>query len=291
MTEISPARLKAYQAQTFRFSPDLILKTPADAIDFVNQRGFVFFWPVKGTTFPSLWTAVAGDRPVPDDHDDPAHITWSWKDSLLDQHVWYYGRVLKHKNAFISYEMLPSFYALSPNYGSPEDDIEEEYRQGHLTQESRLIFQTLLEKGALDTINLRKESHLTGQNSGSPFNRALDQLQMDFRILPTAIADVGAWHYAFKYDLTHRVYPDLLDQARPISESQARRNLALSALRSLGAAREKDFTSLFHWEAAITLRTIGSLRKSGEILTDLSLENSKDSWIGTLEFLNKMEVD
>jgi len=169
MIQLTLVQLKAYQARTFCLNPELLLKTPQDAIRFVNERGFVFFWPVKGFTFPSLWAAVAGDRPVPDDHDDPANITWSWKDDLLDQHVWYYGRVLKHKNAFISYDLLPSFYALSPNYGSPEDDIEEDYRLGHLTLESKLIFDTLLEKGPLDTINLRKEAHLTGQNSKSPF--------------------------------------------------------------------------------------------------------------------------
>jgi len=113
----------------------------------------------------------------------------------------------------------------------------------------------------LNTINLRKEAHLTGQNSKSPFIRALDQLQRDFRILPTAIADVGAWHYAFKYDLTHRVYPDLIEEARPISESQARRNLVLAHLRSLGVTRERDITSLFHWEPAVTHRTVESLKR------------------------------
>jgi len=289
MIQLTLVQLKAYQARTFCLNPELLLKTPQDAIRFVNERGFVFFWPVKGFTFPSLWAAVAGDRPVPDDHDDPANITWSWKDDLLDQHVWYYGRVLKHKNAFISYDLLPSFYALSPNYGSPEDDIEEDYRLGHLTLESKLIFDTLLEKGPLDTINLRKEAHLTGQNSKSPFNRALDQLQRDFRILPTAIADVGAWHYAFKYDLTHRVYPDLIEEARPISESQARRNLVLAHLRSLGVTRERDITSLFHWEPAVTHRTVESLKRTGEILPEVFLENSQDAWVGTLEIINKME--
>jgi len=81
MIQLTLVQLKAYQARTFCLNPELLLKTPQDAIRFVNERGFVFFWPVKGFTFPSLWAAVAGDRPVPDDHDDPANITWSWKET------------------------------------------------------------------------------------------------------------------------------------------------------------------------------------------------------------------
>ena len=46
---------------------------------------------------PSLWTAVAGDRPVADAHDDPGHITWGWKDRSLDKKIWYYGKILRRK--------------------------------------------------------------------------------------------------------------------------------------------------------------------------------------------------
>lgn len=48
-------------------------------VDFVNERGSVYFWPIKDVTLPSLWTAVAGA------HDDPGHVSWGWKDSLLGQ--------------------------------------------------------------------------------------------------------------------------------------------------------------------------------------------------------------
>ncbi|MCK7520523.1 MAG: hypothetical protein MZV64_23930 [Ignavibacteriales bacterium] len=57
----------------------------AQASTFVNRRGFVFFWPISGIDLPSLWTAVAGDRPVADKHDDPGHITWGWKDGATRQ--------------------------------------------------------------------------------------------------------------------------------------------------------------------------------------------------------------
>jgi len=60
-----------------------------EAIRYVNERGFIYFWPINGILLPSLWEAVSGDRPVPNEHDDPGHVTWGWKDSLLGKHVWY----------------------------------------------------------------------------------------------------------------------------------------------------------------------------------------------------------
>ena len=43
---------------------------------------------IKGIAFPSLWTAVAGDRPFADEHDDPGHVTWGWKDTAPGQRIW-----------------------------------------------------------------------------------------------------------------------------------------------------------------------------------------------------------
>ena len=72
-------RLRAYRARTYRLSKPI--NTKEQAVAFVNKRGFVYFWPIKGIELPNLWMAVAGDRPVADAHDDPGHVTWGWKDS------------------------------------------------------------------------------------------------------------------------------------------------------------------------------------------------------------------
>jgi len=256
--------------------PGQRLASPQEAIRFVNERGFVFLWPIKNVTLPSLWTAVAGNRPVADEHDDPGHITWSWKDSLLDKRVWYYGRVLKHKNTFVSLDTIPYFYALTPNYGDPEEDFLDQYRQGLLTLETKLVFEALLKEGPLDTLSLRKAAHLTGKTSDSAFNRALDTLQMQCKCLPVAISEAGRWGYAFVYDLTHRYYPDLAENARFISENKARQVLAHKYLASVGAASLKEISRLFIWPPELTLRALKSLVQAEEILEDVILENEKE---------------
>jgi hypothetical protein len=103
-------------------------------------------------------------------------VTWGWKDSLLGQGKWYYGRVLAHKNCMISLETLPAFCALSPNLGEPETDYLEDYDRGILTLEAKHVFEALLKEGPLDSITLRRVSHLSGAGTDSRFNRALEVL-------------------------------------------------------------------------------------------------------------------
>ena len=164
MNRINLKKLQAHHTRTFRHAqggafglpPAKRLSSPSQALTFVNQRGFVYFWPIKGIDLPSLWTAVAGDRPVADKHDDPGHITWGWKDGALDKKIWYYGKILRGKATMISLEVAPYFYALSENYGSPEEDYLIAYHEGRLTQASKQVYETLLDNGALNTLDLRK---------------------------------------------------------------------------------------------------------------------------------------
>lgn len=273
MTTLSAKEIKRYQDKTFRTLKTLTLRNPQEAVKFVNERGFIFFWPVKGITMPSLWCGVAGDRPVADGHDDPGHISWGWKDQMLDKRVWYYGRILRKRNTIISLQTAPYFYALSPNFGDPELEISDQYREGLIPLEVKLIFEALLEKGPLDSLALRREAHLSGPNSNTPFNRALDILQRDFKVMPTAIAEVGTWKYAFVYDLTHRYHPELLEQSRFISENQARDHLAGCYFNSVGAASEKQVQTLFGWTQQDTQKTISRLQEANLLSVPIELED------------------
>ncbi len=167
------ADLEKYRAKTFRLLPKLRLHFQRDAIHFVNERVFIFFWPVKNVLLPSLWEAVAGDRPVPNNHDDPAHITWRWKDHLLGKKKWYYARVLRKRNTIISLKTLPYFYALSPNFGDPENDYLIQYEQGLLPMEAKSVFEALLREGPLDTLALKRAANLSSPSNEYRFNRAL----------------------------------------------------------------------------------------------------------------------
>ena len=258
MPQLDLKKLNSYRSRTFRLPPSPRVASPKTALDFVNARGFIYFWPIKGIDLPSLWTAVAGNRVVADKHDDPGHITWGWKDNALGKKIWYYAKVLRKKATMISLEVAPYFYALSENYGSPEEDYLLAYEEGRLSQAAKQVYEALLKEGSLHTIDLRKAAKLANAKE-SEFNKALEQLQADFKILPLGVAQAGAWKYSFIYEIVPRHYPDLPEQARHIGEGEARTKLMELYFASVGSATEGDAAKLFGWRRELITRTITGL--------------------------------
>ncbi len=285
MPTINLRKLQALRKRTFHLPPNKRIKNPNEALDFVNERGFIFFWPISGILLPTLWVAAAGDRPVPNEHDDPGMVTWSWKDAALGKKIWYYGKILRRKATFISMETAPYFYALSQNYGSPEEDYLLAYREGRLTQSARQVYEALLEKGTMDTITLRKEARLLNEKD-SAFNRALEDLQMDFKILPMGIAEAGAWKYAFRYDITAHYLPELPEKARLIGEAEARQKLAHLYLDSVGAATARDIAKLFGWPLELVNRTVTRLEQNGIVSAGVGHPQANGEWVAVPEVID-----
>lgn len=283
MPTLTSQRLTEYRQWTFRLDPSRRLRSREEAIEFVNERGFISFWPIKGVVIPSLWAAAAGDRPVPDEHDDPGHVTWGWKDELLDKRVWYYARVLRKRNSMISLDVLPYFYALSPNYGEPDEDYRLQYEQGLLTVESKQVYEALLTEGPLDTISLRKTARLSNPESTSRFNRALETLQVEFKILPTRVSEAGAWSYAFVYDLTHRYFPGLVEESGKIREPEARLKLLTLYFKSVGAVTRVEAAKTFGWRALEFDRTLKTLIDRGDLIEDVHIDDEKTPLIALKE--------
>jgi hypothetical protein len=244
-------------------------------------RGFISFWPIKWIEFPNLWTAVAGNRVVADKHDDPGHITWRWKDNALGKKTWYYAKILRKKATMISLDVVPYFYALSENYGSPEEDYLLAYEEGRLTQAAKQVYEALLKEGPLHTLDLRSAAKLMNARD-SEFNKALEVLQTDFKILPVGVAEAGAWKYAFIYEVVPRHYPDLPELARHIGEGEARSKLMDLYFQSVGTARESDASKLFGWRKELVTRTINGLVDKRK-LVEVAHPDEKGAWFALPE--------
>ena len=283
---LSQSALEAFRSQTYRYQKRLHLKNASQAVEFVNQRGFIFFWPNKGIEMPNLWYATVGNRPVPNNHDDPGHITWQWKDNLLDKKVWYYSRILCQRSTIISLELAPAFYALSPNYGTPEEDYLIDYQQGTLSQEEKAVFETLLDNGPMNSLLLRKEAHLSSSENTSRYNRALNNLQRDFRILPVGISEAGAWHYSYVFDATHRMFPELINQAGTIKQSKARYQILQAYFASVGAAQLRDMNKIFRWPKINMQRTLERLIEDQVIIEIPSENKNQAAWFLLTDLAN-----
>ncbi|HET9914733.1 MAG TPA: crosslink repair DNA glycosylase YcaQ family protein [Anaerolineales bacterium] len=281
MPTLDLKKLNSHRARTFRLPPAPRVASPRAALQYVNERGFIYFWPIKGIDLPSLWVAVAGNRVVADKHDDPGHITWGWKDNALGKKTWYYAKILRGKATMIALEVAPYFYALSENYGSPEEDYLLAYEEGRLTQAAKQVYEALLKEGALNTIDLRRVAKLTNAKE-SEFNKALEVLQKDFKILPVGVAKVGAWKYAFIYEIVTRHYPDLAEKARFIGEGEARTKLIELYFRSVGAAQERDVNKLFGWPKELTARAITGLFEKRK-LVKAEHPKQKGEWLALPE--------
>lgn len=275
MPTINPELLQHYRDTTYYLSPDRKVMTPTDAVDFVNMRGFVYFWPIKGVIFPSLWAAVAGNRPVPNEHDDPGHITWRWKDESLDKRLWYYAKILRGRATLIALDIAPYFYALSENFGEPELDYEIQYQDGLLSHEAKLIYEKLISDGPLDTVNLRRRINMTSKASNYPFSRALTHLQRNFNILPVGVAQTGSWGYSFIYECVHRWYPDLPAEARAITRRSARSKLVEHHLRSVGAATAADVRKLFQWPKRDVEQALDDVTIAGAVERGYEMEGER----------------
>ena len=283
MPSLTLDRIAEYRAETYRTGPGRRITRRDEAVAYVNERGFIYFWPIKEATLPSLWTAVAGDRPVADAHDDPGHVTWGWKDELLPARVWHYAKVLRRRATFIALDVLPCFYALSENYGEPEADYLLQYQEGRLTFEAKTVYEALLTEGPLDTVSLRKAARLTSKQIDAAFNRAVETLQADFKILPVGIAQAGAWKYAFIYECVHRHYPELVERSRPIRQADARRRLVELYLRSVGAAQARDAALLFRWPEREIAAALAALTSGGVAVGGATVEGQPGEWIALAE--------
>ena len=283
MPTLSLERIQAYRAAAYRLNQPVTSKQ--EAVDFVDERGFVFFWPIKGVELPSLWVAVAGDRPVPNEHDDPGHVTWGWKDDLLDKRRWYYAKVLRRKATMISLELAPAFYALSRNYGDPEADYLQQYMDGELSREAKLIYEALLREGPLHTVALRKATFMAGKEPNYHFTRGLEELQRDFKILPVGTAEAGAWRYAYVYDCVHRHFPDLPSKARAIGLREARETLARHYFASVGAAQVRDVRKIFWWENRHVKQSINRLIETGFVQEGFMHPTYSGEWLALPELV------
>ncbi len=283
--ELTEEKLQDYRARTFRTLSELRVTTQNEAIEFANERGFIYFWPIKNITLPSLWVAVAGDRPVPNAHDDPGHVTWGWKDNLLDKRQWYYAKVLRNKATIISLSTAPYFYALSENYGDPAHDYLQLYEDGLMSHEAKSIFEAILEEGPLDTINLRRVARLSSDSSKSAFDRGLTELQRDFKVLPVGVAQTGTWNYSFIYEAVHRHYPDLSDKAGAIKRRTARAKLVQLYFASVGAATLSETRKLFQWNKKDLERALNALVEAGELRAGCRVEGSDAEYFVLSELL------
>jgi len=273
--------------------PELRVHTEAEALAFVDEVGYCFLFGDSGAEIPTLWGAVCGSRrPVPREHfDADVGRTWTWKDSLPAGGLVYYGKLLRDKPTLVSLELLPAFYALSPNYGDLEDYLEQ-YREGRLSVEAKNVYEALLSEGAMATSRLRQLSGLAGGGANARrFERALTELQRELKIVKVGISDANAWGYAYVYELFLRRFPDVPARARGISTDLAMETLLTRYLRNVVAVPEAVCQRLFRWDEWEWERLIQRLVERERIRNDVRVQGLRGRCLVLTEVVGAMKLD
>jgi hypothetical protein len=284
MKALTKQDLLAAREVRYRRRMNLRVTNQRQAIEFVNDVGFCFLFPIQKVEMPSLWDAIAGRvvKTYPDHKGYEIERTWGWKDESLDKKWWYYGKLLRDKATLISLDFLPNFYALSENFGDYEHDYLEEYKTGQITAEAKQVYEALLKNGALDAVRLRREAHLSTDANKGRFDKALTDLQTDLKVLPVGIAPVGAWRYAFIYELLPRWYPQIPAEAQQIGRVEARYRILDRYLRNVIFTTVAAAARLFRWSLAETQQAAAALAESGRVDLDV-----KVAGIGELQMVQR----
>jgi hypothetical protein len=274
-------QLQVARANRYRQSPQLRISTEAEALDFLNDVGLCSLFSAKGVELPSLWGALCGEvRPLPQHQNSPElGRAWQWKDTLpIAGHV-LYGKFLRKRPVFISLDLAPNFYALSPNYGDLAEDYLQDYLDGRLSVEAKLVYEALLGLGALPTSRLRREAGLAGKANASRFERALTELQMDFRIVKVAISDANRWGYCYVYDLFPRRFPGIVETSRTIKGRQAREVILLRYLRTVIAATPQQIGRVLGWTRSDIEHAACRLASEGQLYAGVHVEGLSGEYL------------
>jgi hypothetical protein len=273
--------LQDARAERYRQRPDLRVHTEEEALRFLDEVGLSLLFSAKDIELPTLWGALCGeDRPVPSHHDDPQlGLAWQWKDTLPVAGKVLYGKFVRKRPVFISLDLAPCFYALSPNYGNPAEDYQQDYLDGRLSVEAKQVYEVLLDQGALPTSRLRREAALSGKRNAGRFERALAELQMDLRITKVAISDANRWGYCYVYDLLPRHFAQIVQRAQTLTGRQARETILLRYLQTVVAATPQQVRRLFGWQPRDVDRLAGRLATEGRLHAGIEIEGLEGEYL------------
>jgi len=278
MKTLTKQDLLSARETRYRRRMNLRITSPEQAVKFVNDVGFCFLFPIQNVEMPSLWDAIAGRvvKTYPNHSGYEIERTWGWKDEALDKKWWYYGKLIRTKATLISLDFLPNFYALSENFGDYEHDYLEEYKTGQLTAEAKQVYEALLKSGALDAVRLRREARMSSDANKGRFDKALTDLQTGLKVLPIGIAPVGAWRYAFIYEVLPRWYPEIPARAQKISRAEARRRILDQYLRNVIFSTAPVAARVFGWSLKETQQVVNALAEEGRLELDVKVAGVRE---------------
>ena len=231
----------------------LSIRTPSDAVRFINLVGFCVLFPVKNVPLSSLYYAVA-KRP-PTGWGKYSQLIWKWKDELPKRRRAFYGKYFKGRATFLSLEFLPHFLA-TEGTAVEASEAEEFYEAGRISRNALELWQALAQHGPLPTLELRHASKLETEAGNARFKKAMLELQGLLVVTHSGAAqETEAWA-SNRFDLVARSFPQQVRQAQRISAEDARAAIAAKYCALYPSASPVQIARLFGWTKAQALTAL-----------------------------------
>ncbi len=238
------------------------VRSEADALDFINDLGFLWLIDLSDADLPSL------QRATPESFDpNPyakgstvARSWWDLKQTLPARRACYYGKVLRGRGTFISWECFPLLYAVYASVSDYQDD----YRDGILSRDERRALDLIAAHPEIPSPDLRRKFGPIGKDVTRSLDRALQHLQESFRIT-AAGGSLEGWtihNWALVGDW---VAEEHLERARSLDPREAKKQLILRYLRMSVASSVGDIAWVFRWNRKEVAGVVQELIESGDV--------------------------
>ncbi|MGE5549853.1 MAG: hypothetical protein ACM3ZC_04885 [Bacteroidota bacterium] len=255
-SHLSRRELQEARAVRRRLAGGRCARTDEDAVQFIEERGFVLLMPIKGIPLPSL-SEAGGDHPWADEF-RCTDRAWAWKETLPAQKLCAYGKLIRGRGTFIGWRLYPAFVAA---YG-PAGDLAEEYEAGRLARADRSLVELVAASGPIDSRDLWRKAKSIFAGERHRFTAALDRLQARF-MLTVAGGSLEGWT-RHTWDLVERQAPPGLLDKLP-APGEARAAILLQALENCVALPEGRIGSMLGWTRAEIQRALACLLAAGRL--------------------------
>lgn len=223
------------------------VRTPGDAVRFVDAVGFCVLFPLKNIPLPSLYYACARrDIHLGPGWDKYCEMIWGWKDDLPLRRRAYYSKCLRGRGMFVSLKLLPHFLAMRDSATVPGEH-QRFYAAGRISHDALAIWKTLEEHGPLATLELRHACKMDSQAGNKRYKKAMLELQCLLAVVHFGNEQETAAWPSSRFELTCRAFPRQAAAARSLSPGAARAAIARKYLGRHPAARPATLARLFNW--------------------------------------------
>lgn len=200
-----PETIESYRDHSWCREPELRIEDPQAAERFIDRVGFCSALTDSRRPGPSLYIAVCGRRdahlPRNVQKDPESSLAWTIKDEVVRRGRAYYGKLRGNRAIFVSRRLVPYFHALAGAHRGRT--------QAGLSAEANSILKVLRKEWEIASRDLR---HASGIRDRYLFNKALDELQRAFKVIPSEIVYEPVFTYIwslaearFQEELTQNV--------------------------------------------------------------------------------------